>query len=177
MYICLQWFVTSEDFRTKADVFNKFVHTIENTNFAFPYKDWDNVAYANGENHHIKEFQRRFKNITKEILASWFVNTLISFLMLVPLWYTSKLTKWTWTWHISLPNYLGYKIIERHSFLERFIGTKDIENASLAAANNLVIIFSTCVSLFSMMEIGFYLLYHGKVIFGSKHSPKNCFNI
>ena len=83
--------LTSEDFRTKADVFNKFVHTIENTNFAFPYKDWDNVS--NGENHNLKEFQRRFKNITKEIIASWFVNLLISVSMLMPLWYTSKLIK------------------------------------------------------------------------------------
>ena len=73
---------TSRDFRKKSDIFNKFIHTIENLNLSFPYKDWDEGRYS------LEEFQERHRSVTKEMAASFIVTFVFSLISMCPVWYT-----------------------------------------------------------------------------------------
>ena len=77
-------FLTSEEFRSKADYFDKFVHLVHCLNMAFPYRDWDHGV------HDIEEYKRRYQNTVREMRWSSLVNITISFIMMLPFWYTGK---------------------------------------------------------------------------------------
>ena len=74
--------LTSLEFRNKSDVFNKFVHALQNLNMNFPYQDWDDGIFT------LEEFQERHWNTTKEMAASFAVTFLFSMISLCPLFYT-----------------------------------------------------------------------------------------
>ena len=75
---------TSSEFRTRNDLFEKFVHVIQNISLATPYKDWDHGI------HNVLEYRRRFQRTNIEMACSLTINVLVSLAMLVPVWYTGE---------------------------------------------------------------------------------------
>ena len=51
----------------------------------------------------------------------------------------------------------------RHNFLQQFIGTKTEEDVSMTNGVKILIGFSVCLLLSSVLEVGFYFLYNRKV--------------
>ena len=76
--------ITATDFRIVSDKYSKFVHVLENMNIANPYKDWDE-----GEDT-VEGYQRRFRNVKREMAWCLAINSVFSLLHLVPLWFTGK---------------------------------------------------------------------------------------
>ena len=76
--------ITSGDYRQRGGFYNKFLHTLENTNFATPYCDWDEGLYS------IEAYKVRYRATIKEMVASFALNAFFTLIMMVPLWYTGK---------------------------------------------------------------------------------------
>ena len=72
----------SAEFRRRGNYVNKFIHVLENINYATPFSDWDEG------DHSIQEFRVRFRATCREMAAIFCVNIICTILMLVPLWYT-----------------------------------------------------------------------------------------
>ena len=51
----------------------------------------------------------------------------------------------------------------RHTFLKEFIGTKAEEDVSMTNSVNVLIAFSVCLFICSVLEAVFYFLYNTKV--------------
>ena len=81
--ICVKM-VTSRSFRAKSDVFNKFLHSLQNLNLGFPYEDWDDGRYS------LEEFKERHRSVTKEMAASFALTFVFSLISMCPVWYTGK---------------------------------------------------------------------------------------
>ena len=75
--------LTSAEFRRRGHYTNKFLHLIENINYATPYTDWDE-----GDSTTILEYKQRFRATVKEMAATLIVNSIITLIMMVPLWFT-----------------------------------------------------------------------------------------
>ena len=73
---------TSKSFRAKSDIFNKFLHSLQNLNFSFPYDDWDDGRYS------LEEFKERHRSVTKEMAASFTLTFVFSLISMCPVWYT-----------------------------------------------------------------------------------------
>ena len=76
---------TSEEFKKGGKVYNRMIHVIENINFSFPYKDWDEGMFT------IEEYRRRHENTEIEMLWTFAVNSVFSLVMLVPIWFTGEI--------------------------------------------------------------------------------------
>ena len=74
----------SHDFRMELRKTNMVIHTLENLNFASPYKDWADGDYS------IKQFRIRAGAVRNEMIWTQVINFLVTMLMTVPLWYTGK---------------------------------------------------------------------------------------
>ena len=61
---------------------NRIIHTLENLNFASPFKDWDDGDYS------IQQFRERASAVRREMIWTQAINFLATILMMVPLWYT-----------------------------------------------------------------------------------------
>ena len=72
----------STDFKDEEHTTNKVLHTLENLNFASPYKDWDNGDYS------VLQFRKRARAVRKEMIWTQAINFLATILMMVPIWYT-----------------------------------------------------------------------------------------
>ena len=72
----------STDFRDEEHKTNKILHTLENLNFASPFRDWDDGDYS------IQQFRERASAVRKEMFWTQAINFLASMVMMVPLWYT-----------------------------------------------------------------------------------------
>ena len=78
------------------------VHVLLNTNIAAPFEDWDqepkDKRNMRGQQEHsihrllqrsaIQDFLERLKLVEREMLWCLGVNTITSFVMLIPIWYT-----------------------------------------------------------------------------------------
>ena len=78
--------LTSADFR-RGKYVNKFIHLLENMNYATPFSDWDEVE----GDYTIPEFKARFTATCWEMVASLGINILCTAAMLVPLWHTGEI--------------------------------------------------------------------------------------
>ena len=58
-----------------------------------------------------------------------------------------------------------YNIRGRHLFLRELIGTKDEEDASMKTAMTVLIGFSVCLLVCSILETAFYFLFNRKVMY------------
>ena len=76
---------TSEAFRDKKDYFQKMAHLIQITNLPFPYEDWD-IQKCDLK----LKFTNRHKKTEIEMLSSFFVNFIITLIMLIPLCTTGR---------------------------------------------------------------------------------------
>ena len=74
----------STDFRDEEHKTNKILHTLENLNFASPFRDWDDGDYS------IQQFRARASAVRKEMVWTQAINFLASMVMMVPLWYTGN---------------------------------------------------------------------------------------
>ena len=74
--------MTSAEFRRGGHYINKFLHVLQNVNYAFPYSDWDEG------DHSVHEFRARFSATVKEMLATFTINIITTVIMMMPLWYT-----------------------------------------------------------------------------------------
>ena len=63
---------------------NKFLHVVQNTNYAFPYKDWD------AGKHSIVEYKKKYWTVCREMACTLASNIVFSLVMMVPLWYTGQ---------------------------------------------------------------------------------------
>ena len=72
----------STDFREEEHKTNMILHTLENLNFASPFRDWDDGDYS------IQQFRERASAVRKEMVCTQAINFLASMIMMVPLWYT-----------------------------------------------------------------------------------------
>ena len=61
---------------------NKFIHTLENLNFASPFRDWDDGDYS------VQQFRQRAGAVRSEMIWTQAINFIATILMMVPLWYT-----------------------------------------------------------------------------------------
>ena len=77
--------LTSAEFKRRGNYVNKFIHLLENMNYAFPYSDWDEGDYS------IPEFKVRFTATCREMVATLSLNILSTAAMIVPLWHTGKM--------------------------------------------------------------------------------------
>ena len=77
----------STDFNEEEHITNKVLHTLENLNFASPFRDWDDGDYS------VQQFRERASNVRKEMIWTQAINFLATILMMVPLWYTGTHTK------------------------------------------------------------------------------------
>ena len=82
--MALTKFAASEEFREHGSQFNKYLHILQNINFAFPWTDWDEGVFSK------EEFQRRYSDTETEMLLSCAVNSFFSIIMLIPIWFTGK---------------------------------------------------------------------------------------
>ena len=83
IFIAIIKLITVENFRS-CDHFSKFVHILENMNFAFPWADWDQ------ERGGVQELRDRFRRLNMEMLLTMIVNCVFSILMLCPIWYSGE---------------------------------------------------------------------------------------
>ena len=74
----------STEFREEEHKTNMILHTLENLNFASPFRDWDEGDYS------IQQFRERASAVRKEMVCTQAINFLASMLMMVPLWYTGR---------------------------------------------------------------------------------------
>ena len=74
----------STDFRKEDHKTNKILHTLENLNFASPFRDWDDGDYS------IQQFRERASAVRKEMVWTQAINFLATMVMMVPLWYTGR---------------------------------------------------------------------------------------
>ena len=65
---------------------NKIIHVIENLNFATPFCDWDEG------DHTILEFRARFRSTCREMIVTFFINIVLTLVMIVPIWYTGEIS-------------------------------------------------------------------------------------
>ena len=72
----------STDFREEEHKTNKFIHTLENLNFASPYRDWDNGDYS------VQQFRQRAGAVRSEMIWTQAINFIATLLMMVSLCYT-----------------------------------------------------------------------------------------
>ena len=73
---------TSREFRTRKNLIGKLIHVIQNLSLATPYQDWDEGV------HSMPEYKRRFRRTNIEMSCCLVLNSVVSLLMTVPLWYT-----------------------------------------------------------------------------------------
>ena len=113
---------TSEDFRERKNYFQKLTHLFQVTNLPFPYQDWDVGNYNS-----VQTFRDRYRKTEIEMLSSFAITFLFTFIYMVPLIYTGEIFYTTAQnvivhYHILL---VVYNIWKRHNFLQKFIGTKE----------------------------------------------------
>ena len=72
--------------RDEEHTTNKLIHTLENLNFASPFRDWDDGDYS------IQQFRKRASAVRKEMIWTQLINFIALLLMMVPLWYTGTQT-------------------------------------------------------------------------------------
>ena len=90
----------SLDFRKEEHTTNKVLHTLENLNFASPFRDWDDGDYS------IQQFKERATAVRKEMIWTQAINFLATILMMVPLWYTGTYKMaWILIPYSSFPEY------------------------------------------------------------------------
>ena len=77
----------SKDFKEEPHKTNKLIHLIENLNFSSPFKDWADGDFTT------QKFQDRAKAVNKEVIWCQAIQFISTILMLVPLWYTGKMSK------------------------------------------------------------------------------------
>ena len=75
---------TSNDFQQEEHLVNKFIHILENINYATPYKDWDHGDLS------INEFRKRFTNLKREMIATYAINFFFTIIMMIPLWFCGE---------------------------------------------------------------------------------------
>ena len=80
----------STDFREEEHKTNKFIHTLENLNFASPFRDWDD----GDEDYSVQQFRQRAGAVRREMIWTQAINFLATLLMIVPLWYTGMIQKY-----------------------------------------------------------------------------------
>ena len=81
--------IISMDFKREEHTTNKILHTLENLNFASPFRDWDDGDYS------IKQFKERACAVRMEMIWTQAINIIATLLMMVPLWYTGSYTLYT----------------------------------------------------------------------------------
>ena len=74
----------SKDFRQEEHKTNLILHTLENLNFASPFKDWDDG------DHPKEQLRERAITVRSEMIWTQAINFLATILMVVPLWYTGE---------------------------------------------------------------------------------------
>ena len=74
----------STDFREEEHKTNKIIHTLENLNFASPYKDWDDDE----GDYTVQQFRQRAGAVCREMIWTQAINFIATLMMMVPLWYT-----------------------------------------------------------------------------------------
>ena len=74
----------SMKFREEEHKTNMILHTLENINFASPFRDWDDGDCS------IQQFRERASAVHKEMVWTQAINFLASMLMMMPLWYTGR---------------------------------------------------------------------------------------
>ena len=73
---------TSDEFKSKGNLYEKFIHLLECVNFPVPYRDWDQGSRS------VEEFRRRYSNTEREMIWSFAVTMSFTMAMFSPLLYT-----------------------------------------------------------------------------------------
>ena len=73
---------TSSAFKSRRQIMKKFIHILENVNYATPFSDWEEG------DHSIQEYEIRYWCTVKEMIATFTVNILVTALMMIPIFYT-----------------------------------------------------------------------------------------
>ena len=85
LVILITKLLTSPAFKSGCQVTKKFLHILENVNYATPFSDWDEADFLN-----IQEYKIRFRRTVKEMIATFTVNIIVTVMMMIPMWYTGK---------------------------------------------------------------------------------------
>ena len=158
LFVVLVKALTSEEFRRPEQFVNKFIHVLENLNYATPFSDWDEGG------HSVEMFRKRFRATCKEMTATFCVNMVSTGLCMVPLWYMGKEKSYLFNFVLTFVCFnSAYQVEKRHSFLRGFIGVKRDEEVSYENMQVCLITMTACVVAFCALEIGAYFLYSHKV--------------
>ena len=91
---------TSSQFRIRKHPLRKLIHVIQNLSLATPYQDWD--ENEDEEVRTIPEYKRRFLRTNIEMACCLTLNILVSWVMLVPLFYTGMPLNLTFSYTIHV---------------------------------------------------------------------------
>ena len=143
--------VASREFRRSSNKTNKLVHILENVNYATPFSDWDEG------DHTIPEYELRYWRTVKEMLATFTVNIITTGMMLIPLWYTGHDLLFTILQSNNL-NFLAYQVNRSH-YTRTFTGLKSGEETSYENSQQCLIVITSSLCVFSLMEVVGYFIY------------------
>ena len=101
---------TSNDLK-KQNIINKFIHVLESSNYAIPYKDWDHGDFS------LEVFKKRFQSLKIEMISTFAVNIIFTIIMMVPLWFCGMMI--TQNKSQSNPSFSVSQVMMRHSFLKK----------------------------------------------------------
>ena len=73
---------TSSAFKSRRQIMKKFIHILENVNYATPFSDWEEG------DHSIQEYEIRYWCTVKEMIATFTVNIIVTAVMTIAMWYT-----------------------------------------------------------------------------------------
>ena len=161
-------FWTSRDFREETHTTNMVIHVLENLNFASPFKDWNQWTgfslFGNHGRNTINELRIRYKNVVREMVATFAVNLLFTLILMVPLWHCGNVEARRiniYATYIFL--FLVFQIMDRHTILKTMMKPKKIEEQSYNNAILCGIVTTACILGFSILEIASYFIYLFKV--------------
>ena len=73
--------------------FNIMISSLENMNISRPTQDWDQKQTDDGNQVHstIDYYKKKFRYVRNELIISYVLNWIFSFVLLIPLWYSGEL--------------------------------------------------------------------------------------
>ena len=146
---------------TKTNHFSKITHLLQISNIPIPFEDWDAEKFDT-----IKPFKNTYKKIEREMCLSFVLTFIFTTTMMIPLAITGFFIPCSLSWiNINIYFSIVFNMWERHQFLRELIATKDEEDASMKTALTVLIGFSVCLLVCSILETAFYFLFNRKVMY------------
>ena len=148
---------TCKSFPKIEKFLDKFLHLLLNLNISSPYEDWDQGRFS------VKEYKERHRETNNEMSWCLSINIFISWIMLVPLWFTGKRVSRLVKSVDFNSTLLGYQIRSRHLFLQMLTGALPEEDESYYNINICILVSTSLMVFTCIMETLTFFWYNNKV--------------